>query len=216
MLMVSLSVACFCLISVSSVIWWWHDDWCIISMCSASVHNTLLPWCVWRFLFPVCPVRLTDSGPVSSVVDDLRAALSKLECRVTVLEKSPAAVTPAPTPSVPYTNVSLYRLLLSDQSPCVLVLFQLPYITIDLLCKHVILFTLFRALPSSRRAAPRLKRRWKRRRRRRRMMILTCLGVMMTKRQRSWKNRGWKSTQRRSPRSLASSPSLPSCWMSNL
>uniref|UniRef100_A0A3Q0RWC4 Eukaryotic translation elongation factor 1 delta b (guanine nucleotide exchange protein) n=1 Tax=Amphilophus citrinellus TaxID=61819 RepID=A0A3Q0RWC4_AMPCI len=38
------------------------------------------------------------------MVDNLRAALSKLECRVAVLEKSPAAVSPAPAPSVPYTN----------------------------------------------------------------------------------------------------------------
>ena len=46
----------------------------------------------------------------SSVVEDLRAALSKLECRVAVLEKSPATVTPAalaPAPAVPYTNVRL-------------------------------------------------------------------------------------------------------------
>lgn len=42
----------------------------------------------------------------SSVIDDLRAALSKLEGRVEVLEKFPAAAAPAPTPVVPYTNVS--------------------------------------------------------------------------------------------------------------
>lgn len=42
----------------------------------------------------------------SAVIDDLRAALSKLEGRVEVLEKSPAAAAPAPTPAVPYTNVS--------------------------------------------------------------------------------------------------------------
>lgn len=42
----------------------------------------------------------------SSVIDDLRAALSKLEGRVEVLEKFPAAAAPAPTPAVPYTNVS--------------------------------------------------------------------------------------------------------------
>lgn len=43
----------------------------------------------------------------SSVIDDLRAALSKLEGRVAVLEKFPAAAaTPAPTPAVPYANVS--------------------------------------------------------------------------------------------------------------
>lgn len=38
----------------------------------------------------------------SSVIDDLRAALSKLEGRVEVLEKLPAA----PTAALPYTNVS--------------------------------------------------------------------------------------------------------------
>uniref|UniRef100_A0A7N6B5L7 Eukaryotic translation elongation factor 1 delta b (guanine nucleotide exchange protein) n=1 Tax=Anabas testudineus TaxID=64144 RepID=A0A7N6B5L7_ANATE len=43
-----------------------------------------------------------ENQSLHKVVDDLRAALSKLECRVSVLEKSPAAVTPAP--SVPYTN----------------------------------------------------------------------------------------------------------------
>lgn len=48
---------------------------------------------------------LTHSA--SSVVEDLSAALSKLECRVAVLEKSPAAVAPAPVASTPYTNVSL-------------------------------------------------------------------------------------------------------------
>ncbi|XP_073332896.1 eukaryotic translation elongation factor 1 delta b (guanine nucleotide exchange protein) isoform X4 [Pagrus major] len=45
-----------------------------------------------------------ENQSLHKVVDDLRAALSKLECRVAVLEKSPAAVTPAPTPSIPYTN----------------------------------------------------------------------------------------------------------------
>lgn len=40
----------------------------------------------------------------SSVIDDLRAALSKLEGRVEVLEKLPAA--PAPTPAAPFPNVS--------------------------------------------------------------------------------------------------------------
>uniref|UniRef100_A0A3Q3WTJ4 Uncharacterized protein n=1 Tax=Mola mola TaxID=94237 RepID=A0A3Q3WTJ4_MOLML len=45
-----------------------------------------------------------DSGSLSSVVDGLRAALSKLEGRVAVLEKFPASTTPAPTPSVPHTN----------------------------------------------------------------------------------------------------------------
>ncbi|XP_049443398.1 eukaryotic translation elongation factor 1 delta b (guanine nucleotide exchange protein) isoform X3 [Epinephelus fuscoguttatus] len=45
-----------------------------------------------------------ENQSLHKVVDDLRAALSKLECRVSVLEKQPAAVTPAPAPSVPYTN----------------------------------------------------------------------------------------------------------------
>ncbi|CAJ1061183.1 hypothetical protein EPR50_G00102670 [Xyrichtys novacula] len=45
-----------------------------------------------------------ENQSLHKVVEDLRAALSKLECRVSVLEKSPAAVTPAPVPSVPYTN----------------------------------------------------------------------------------------------------------------
>ncbi|XP_070816480.1 uncharacterized protein [Chaetodon trifascialis] len=45
-----------------------------------------------------------ENQSLHKVVDDLRAALSKLECRVAVLEKSPVAVAPAPTPSVPYTN----------------------------------------------------------------------------------------------------------------
>lgn len=40
------------------------------------------------------------------MVDNLRAALSKLECRVAVLEKSPAPAVPAPAACVPYTNVS--------------------------------------------------------------------------------------------------------------
>nr|XP_046248092.1 uncharacterized protein LOC124060810 isoform X2 [Scatophagus argus] len=43
-----------------------------------------------------------ENQSLHKVVDDLRAALSKLECRVAVLEKSPVAA--APTPSVPYTN----------------------------------------------------------------------------------------------------------------
>lgn len=52
--------------------------------------------------------KCTLISRVSLVVENLRAALSKLECRVAVLEKSPAAVSPAsaPAPSVPYTNVS--------------------------------------------------------------------------------------------------------------
>ncbi|XP_044055431.1 eukaryotic translation elongation factor 1 delta b (guanine nucleotide exchange protein) isoform X2 [Siniperca chuatsi] len=45
-----------------------------------------------------------ENQSLYKVVDDLRTALSKLECRVAVLEKSPVAVTPATTPSVPYTN----------------------------------------------------------------------------------------------------------------
>ncbi|XP_026179210.1 elongation factor 1-delta-like isoform X2 [Mastacembelus armatus] len=47
-----------------------------------------------------------ENQSLHKVVDDLRAALSKLECRVAVLEKSPAAVTSvsAPAPSVPCTN----------------------------------------------------------------------------------------------------------------
>ncbi|XP_028259446.1 elongation factor 1-delta-like isoform X5 [Parambassis ranga] len=45
-----------------------------------------------------------ENQSLHKVVEDLRAALSKLECRVTVLEKSPATVTAAPAPSVPYTN----------------------------------------------------------------------------------------------------------------
>ncbi|KAM4740143.1 LOW QUALITY PROTEIN: uncharacterized protein FYW61_004379 [Anableps anableps] len=45
-----------------------------------------------------------ENQSLHKVVDDLRAALSKLECRVAVLEKSPAPVSPAPAASVPYTN----------------------------------------------------------------------------------------------------------------
>ncbi|XP_029988069.1 eukaryotic translation elongation factor 1 delta b (guanine nucleotide exchange protein) isoform X2 [Sphaeramia orbicularis] len=45
-----------------------------------------------------------ENQSLHKVVDDLRTALSKLECRVAVLEKSPAPAPPAPTPSVPYTN----------------------------------------------------------------------------------------------------------------
>ncbi|KAK2908360.1 eukaryotic translation elongation factor 1 delta b (guanine nucleotide exchange protein) isoform X2 [Channa argus] len=45
-----------------------------------------------------------ENQSLHKVVDNLRAELSKLECRVAVLEKSPAAVTSAPTPAVPYTN----------------------------------------------------------------------------------------------------------------
>lgn len=164
---------------------------------------------LWSCCFDV---RLIDSASVSLVVEDLRAALSKLECRVAVLEKSPAAVTPAPTPSVPYTNVRFYTLLLLNHC-CVLVFVQLWYCSLCRpLCDHIIIFSLFRALPSNRRAALQLKRR----RRRKKMMILTCLGAMKTKRRKNSKNRGWKSTQRRRQRSPASSPSRPSYWMSNL
>ncbi|XP_041790902.1 elongation factor 1-delta-like isoform X2 [Chelmon rostratus] len=54
----------------------------------------------------VCRIKSleVENQSLHKVVDDLRAALSKLECRVAVLEKSPAAVTAAPAPSVPYTN----------------------------------------------------------------------------------------------------------------
>uniref|UniRef100_UPI0037E851FF eukaryotic translation elongation factor 1 delta b (guanine nucleotide exchange protein) isoform X1 n=2 Tax=Semicossyphus pulcher TaxID=241346 RepID=UPI0037E851FF len=45
-----------------------------------------------------------ENHSLNKVVEGLRAALSKLECRVSVLEKSPVAVTPAPAASVPYTN----------------------------------------------------------------------------------------------------------------
>ncbi|XP_034567349.1 eukaryotic translation elongation factor 1 delta b (guanine nucleotide exchange protein) isoform X4 [Notolabrus celidotus] len=45
-----------------------------------------------------------ENQSLNKVVENLRAALSKLERRVSILEKSPAAVTPAPAPSVPYTN----------------------------------------------------------------------------------------------------------------
>lgn len=45
-----------------------------------------------------------ENQSLHKVVENLRAALSKLECRVAVLEKSPAAVSPASAPSVPYTN----------------------------------------------------------------------------------------------------------------
>uniref|UniRef100_A0A672F951 Eukaryotic translation elongation factor 1 delta b (guanine nucleotide exchange protein) n=2 Tax=Salarias fasciatus TaxID=181472 RepID=A0A672F951_SALFA len=45
-----------------------------------------------------------ENQSLHKVVEDLRAALSKLECRVSVLEKSPAAASPATAPSVPYTN----------------------------------------------------------------------------------------------------------------
>lgn len=130
---------------------------------------------------------MTDSGPVSSVVDDLRAALSKLECRVAVLEKSPAAVTAAPAPSVPYTNVRLYTTFSPNQSCFSLTV--APTHHRRLLCEHVVIFTLFRAPLSSRRPAPRLKRR-RRRKGMMMMMTLTCSAVMKMKRQRNSKSRG--------------------------
>ncbi|TDH08905.1 hypothetical protein EPR50_G00102670 [Perca flavescens] len=54
----------------------------------------------------ICRIKSLEleNHSLHKVVDDLRAALSKLECRVSVLEKSPAAVTPVTSPSVPYTN----------------------------------------------------------------------------------------------------------------
>ncbi|KAM4548897.1 uncharacterized protein PAE49_016931 isoform 2-T2 [Odontesthes bonariensis] len=47
-----------------------------------------------------------ENQSLYKVVGSLRAALSRLECRVADLEKTPAAATPAPAPapSVPYTN----------------------------------------------------------------------------------------------------------------
>ncbi|XP_077391034.1 eukaryotic translation elongation factor 1 delta b (guanine nucleotide exchange protein) isoform X3 [Festucalex cinctus] len=45
-----------------------------------------------------------ENKTLHRVVEDLRASLSKLESRVSVLEKSPAAGTAAASPSVPYTN----------------------------------------------------------------------------------------------------------------
>lgn len=57
---------------------------------------------------------------VPAVVENLRAALSKLECRVAVLEKTPAAVTPSSAPSVPYTNV---RFCIERLQTCILVSF---------------------------------------------------------------------------------------------
>lgn len=42
----------------------------------------------------------------SAVIDDLKAALSKLEGRVAVLEKPPAAAGRAAAPAAPCTNVS--------------------------------------------------------------------------------------------------------------
>ncbi|XP_061680354.1 eukaryotic translation elongation factor 1 delta b (guanine nucleotide exchange protein) isoform X4 [Syngnathoides biaculeatus] len=48
-------------------------------------------------------LELENKG-LNKVIEDLRASLSKLECRVTALEKSPAALAPAPTPSIHNTN----------------------------------------------------------------------------------------------------------------
>uniref|UniRef100_A0A667YX94 Elongation factor 1-delta n=1 Tax=Myripristis murdjan TaxID=586833 RepID=A0A667YX94_9TELE len=45
-----------------------------------------------------------ENQSLHKVVEDLRLALSKLECRVAVLEKSPSATNQAPAPAVPYTN----------------------------------------------------------------------------------------------------------------
>ncbi|XP_068581137.1 eukaryotic translation elongation factor 1 delta b (guanine nucleotide exchange protein) isoform X1 [Cebidichthys violaceus] len=54
----------------------------------------------------ICRIKSLEleNHSLYKVVDDLRAALSKLDCRVSVLEKAPAAVTPAPAPSAPCTN----------------------------------------------------------------------------------------------------------------
>ncbi|TWW58306.1 eukaryotic translation elongation factor 1 delta b (guanine nucleotide exchange protein) isoform X1 [Takifugu flavidus] len=45
-----------------------------------------------------------ENQSLYTVIGDLRAALSKLEGRVEVLEKSPVAAVPASAPAVPYTN----------------------------------------------------------------------------------------------------------------
>ncbi|XP_055020531.1 eukaryotic translation elongation factor 1 delta b (guanine nucleotide exchange protein) isoform X2 [Boleophthalmus pectinirostris] len=50
-----------------------------------------------------------ENQSLHKVVEDLRAALSKLESRVAVLEKSPAPVTSAPTIPVPYTNGTTFE-----------------------------------------------------------------------------------------------------------
>ncbi|XP_034387145.1 elongation factor 1-delta-like [Cyclopterus lumpus] len=54
----------------------------------------------------ICRIKSLEleNHSLHKVVEDLRAALSKLDCRVSVLEKPPAAVTTATTPAVPYTN----------------------------------------------------------------------------------------------------------------
>ncbi|XP_061680352.1 eukaryotic translation elongation factor 1 delta b (guanine nucleotide exchange protein) isoform X3 [Syngnathoides biaculeatus] len=51
-----------------------------------------------------CPHTCCVEKHEHFVIEDLRASLSKLECRVTALEKSPAALAPAPTPSIHNTN----------------------------------------------------------------------------------------------------------------
>lgn len=106
---------------------------------------------LWTTFSPLCvfceanrPVLAVFS--VASVVEDLRAALSKLECRVAVLEKSPAAVTPAAsTCSVPYTNVRLYLLISAQIFPALLLSAPVRFLWFFL--------TLIRAPASSRRAA---------------------------------------------------------------
>ncbi|KAM6938024.1 eukaryotic translation elongation factor 1 delta b (guanine nucleotide exchange protein) isoform 1-T1 [Lycodopsis pacificus] len=54
----------------------------------------------------ICRIKSLEleNHSLYKVVDDLRAALSKLDCRVSVLEKAPAVATPATAPSAPYTN----------------------------------------------------------------------------------------------------------------
>ncbi|XP_031696746.1 uncharacterized protein LOC116378982 isoform X1 [Anarrhichthys ocellatus] len=54
----------------------------------------------------ICRIKSLEleNHSLYKVVDDLSAALSKLDCRVSVLEKAPAVVTPATAPSAPYTN----------------------------------------------------------------------------------------------------------------
>lgn len=118
--------------------------WKIPHMCNVKgkLWTTLSPLCV--FCETNRPVLAVFS--VASVVEDLRAALSKLECRVAVLEKSPAAVTPAAsTCSVPYTNVRLYLLISAQIFPALLLLAPVRFLWFFL--------TLLRALVSSRRAA---------------------------------------------------------------
>ncbi|KAK9519705.1 hypothetical protein VZT92_022415 [Zoarces viviparus] len=54
----------------------------------------------------ICRIKSLEleNHSLYKVVDDLRAALSKLDCRVSVLEKAPAVVMPAAAPSAPFTN----------------------------------------------------------------------------------------------------------------